>query len=82
MAKRAETPEIMQKFKLANLYYVMMVVSMVLFLLCLVQGIRYHVDDEVNFAIAFYTLAVLLAIIAKSSYARGKGHYQYHGHTQ
>jgi hypothetical protein len=85
MAKRPESlqhPEVMQRFRHANLYYLMMVVSMVLGILCLVQGVRYHVDDEINFAIGFYTMAVLLLIVAKSSHARGKGHYTYHGHIE
>jgi hypothetical protein len=69
-------------FNHANLYYLMMVVSSVLFIFFIVQGIRYHLDDELTFAMCFYIIAVLLAIIAKSSHNRGKGHYHYHGHLR
>jgi len=64
----------------AHLYYVMMVVSMIFMVLVLVQGILYHVEREIYFALSCYTIAVLLLIIAKSSHTRGKGHYHYHSH--
>jgi hypothetical protein len=81
MMKKA-TPEQMQKFQHAHLYYVVMVIASTLGLLCLVQAIIYQVQDDVNFALAFYLLTVLLSIVAKSSYTRGKGHYAYHAHLR
>jgi hypothetical protein len=51
-----------------------------LFIFFIVQGIRYHMEDEITFAILFYSMAVLWLVIAKSSHNRGKGHYHYHGH--
>jgi hypothetical protein len=59
-----------------------MTVSLILFVFNLVQGIRYHVEDELNFALGFYTIAILFGIIAKSSHTRGKGHYHYHSHIE
>ena len=78
MAKKKE----LNHFHHANLYYVTMAVSLVLFIFNLVQGIKYHFEDDLNLAVGFYTIAVLFAIIARSSHTRGKGHYHYHGHLK
>jgi len=72
----------MERFHHANLYYVTMVVSMILALFNLVQGIKYHFEDELYFALGFYTITILFIVIAKSSYTRGKGHYHYHSHIE
>ncbi len=86
MAKKGQEiteKEIRHRFSHANLYYIMMVVSLVLFIFFLVQGIRYHLEDaDPWLTIAFYTMAVMLLIVAKSSHNRGKGHYHYHGHLK
>jgi len=75
--------ETMTRFHHANLYYIVMAVSLVLFIFFLVQGIRYHFEDAgLGLTISFYTMAILLLIIAKSSHSRGKGHYHYHGHLE
>ena len=67
----------------ANLYYIMMTISLVLAIFFLVQGIRYHVTDfDVQWPLTHYTMFVLLMIIAKSSHKRGKGHYHYHAHIK
>jgi uncharacterized Tic20 family protein len=67
----------------ANLYYIMMVVSLVLGLFFLVQAIIFHVNgDQIQWPLTHYTMFVLLMIVAKSSHNRGKGHYHYHGHIK
>jgi hypothetical protein len=81
MMKKTEATD-MQHFKHAHIYYVVMVIAMVLGLLCFVQAVIYQTQDEVNFALALYTIAVLLAIVAKSSHTRGMGHYHYHAHLR
>ncbi len=86
MAKKQQEiseKELRYRFNHANLYYIMMVVSLVLFIFFLVQGIRYHVSDaDPALTISFYTIAVMLLIVAKSSHNRGKGHYHYHSHLK
>lgn len=72
----------MEEFHHANLYYVVMALSAILGIFFLVQGVRYHLDDEIYYALAFYTMGVLWFVIAKSSHTRGKGHYHYHRHLQ
>jgi len=78
MAKKKRAD--LERFHHANLYYLTMTISLVMAIFNLVQGIRYHMDYEVYFALGFYTIAVLFFIIARSSYTRGRGHYHYHGH--
>jgi len=70
----------MERFHHANLYYVTMIISMIMAIFSLVQGIKYHLDDDVYFALGLYTIAVLFIVIAKSSFTRGRGHYHYHSH--
>jgi len=69
-------------FHHANLYYITMTVAFIYMIFCLVQGIVYHLELEITFALLFYTQSVLSFIIAVSSYKRGKGHYHYHGHLE
>lgn len=69
------------EFHHANLYYLCMIVSIVLFIFYIVQGIRYHVSDSpLTLTMSFYTMGVVLFVISVSCYKRGRGHYHYHGH--
>ena len=61
----------------------MMVISLVLGIFFLVQGIIFQVGEyQIEWEITFYTMFVLLMVVAKSSYNRGRGHYHYHGHLK
>jgi len=71
---------ISDEFHHANLYYIVMLVSMVLCAFFAVQAVRFHIEDEIYYALGFYTISCLLLIIAVSSHTRGKGHYHYHRH--
>jgi hypothetical protein len=64
----------------ANLYYAVMVVCITLFVFFMVQALRFHLADDLTYAMGFYFMGILWAVIAKSSYSRGKGHYHYHAH--
>ncbi|MEM4268476.1 MAG: hypothetical protein QXK37_06640, partial [Candidatus Woesearchaeota archaeon] len=48
----------------------------------IVQGIRFHVQDEIYFALGFYAIFVMLTVISVSCWKRGKGHYHYHAHIE
>lgn len=78
MAKKKHNP--VHKLHHANLYYLVMVISLTLAIFFIVQGVMIHIDGDVYFATSCYLMAVMLGIVARASHTRGKGHYHYHGH--
>ncbi len=74
--------ETLYRFHHAHLYYVTMTISSVLAIFFLVQGVLYHIDYDMYFAICCYIIAVMFIIIGNSSHKRGKHHYHYHKHLK
>lgn len=71
---------VVHHYKHAHLYYLTMISSMIMLVLCLVQAVIYHVEGNLGLAVGLYTISVLFLVVAHSSYVRGKGHYHYHRH--